>query len=77
MNFIIKLLKSRNSTINVTYDVILVIVNRFIKYTHLILFKKKYTTNQLNFIVLNQMIRYHEIFLKIISDKNKFFTSNY
>ena len=45
MNFIIKLLKSRNSTINVIYDAILVIVNLFIKYAHLISFKKKYMTN--------------------------------
>ena len=77
MNFIIKLLKLRNSITCVKYDLILVIIDCFIKYSHLILFKKKYTTKQLNFIVLNGLIRYNEIFLKIINDKNKLFTSNY
>ena len=77
MNFIIKLSKSRNSTINVIYNTILVIVNRFIKYAHFISIKEKNTIKQLKFIVLNRMIRYHEISLRIMSDKNKFFTSNY
>ena len=41
MNFIIKLLKSKNSTINVIYNAILVIVNRFIKYAHFVSIKEK------------------------------------
>ena len=53
MNFIIKLSKLKNSTINVTYNAILVIVNHFIKYAHFISIKEKNTTKQLKFIVLN------------------------
>ena len=52
MNFIIKLLKSKNLTINVTYDTILIIMNRFIKYAYFISIKKN-TIKQLQFIVLN------------------------
>ena len=77
MNFIIKLSKSKNSTSDAIYDLILVIINRLIKYSHLISFKKEYTTKQLNFVVLNKLIRYHEIFLKITSDRDKLFTFNY
>ena len=53
MNFIIKLSKSRNSTINITYNAIFMIVNRFIKYAHFISIKKENKTKQLKFIVLN------------------------
>ena len=77
MNFDIKLLNSKNSIICIKYDLILVIIDRFIKYAHLISFKEKYTTKQLNFIMLNYLVRYHEIFTKIINDRDKFFISNY
>ena len=77
MNFIINLLILKNLIINVIYDLILVMINYFIKYSHLISFKKIYTLKQLNFIILNQFIRYHEILREITNDKNKFFTFNY
>ena len=64
MNFIIKLSKSKNSFINVKYDLILVIIDRLIKQSHLISFRKKYTIKQLSFVVLNRLIRYHEILKK-------------
>ena len=44
MNFIIKLSRFENLIIDVTYDAILVIIDRLIKYLHVILFKKTYTT---------------------------------
>ena len=77
MNFIIKLLRLKNFIIDVIYESILVMINLFIKYSHLISFKEIYTIKQLIFIVLNQFIRYHEILRKITSDKNKFFIFNY
>ena len=77
MNFIIKLSKSKNLITHVKYDTILVIVDRFIKYSHLISFKKQYTIKQLSFVVLDRLIRYHEISRKVTSDKDKLFTSNY
>ena len=77
MNFIIKLFKFKNSTIDMNYDSILVIIDRLIKYSHIILFKKAFTTKQLNFIVLDQLVRYHEISKNITSNKDKLFTFNY
>ena len=68
MNFIIKLSKSKNSIINVIYDSILVIINRLIKYSHIILFDESYIAKQLRFIVLNKLIRYHDISREIVSD---------
>ena len=77
MNFIIKLLKSRNSATIIKYDSILMIMNKFIKYSHIISFKKKFTAKQLETIILNRFIKYHEISKNIINDKDKFFTFNY
>ena len=77
MNFIIKLLKSKNSTIEKLYDAILIMINRLIKYSHIISFKENSTTKQLKFIMLNKLIRYHEISKDLINDRNKFFTFNY
>ena len=50
------------------YDLILVIIDRFTKYSHLISFKKKNTIKQLRFVMLNRLIRYHEILKEITSD---------
>ena len=58
MNFIIKLSKSRNSTNEKAYDAILVIIDRLIKYCHIIFFKEIYDVKQLKYIVLNWFIRY-------------------
>ena len=77
MNFIIKLFKFKNLTTNMYYDSILVIVDRLIKYLHIISFKETFTTKQLNFIVLDQLIKYHEILKNVTSNKDKFFTFNY
>ena len=77
MNFIIKLLKFKNSIINVIYDSIFVMIDRFIKYSHIISFNEIYIAKQLKFIILNKFIRYHDIPREITNDKNKFFTFNY
>ena len=77
MNFITKLLKFKNSATIIKYDSILMIVNRLIKYSHIISFKKKFTAEQLETIILNRLIRYHEISKNIISDRDKLFTFNY
>ncbi len=77
MNFIIKLLKSTNSIIEDKYNLILVIINKLIKYLYIIACKEKFTTKQLRYIVLNRLIRYHNILKELINDKDKLFTSNY
>ena len=77
MNFIIKLSKSKNSATIIEYDSILMIMNKFIKYSHIIFFKKKFIAKQLETIILNRLIRYHEISRNIINDRDKLFTFNY
>ena len=77
MNFIIKLLESEKLVTKITYDSILIIIDRLIKYLHLISFKESYSADQLEFIVLNRLIRYHDISKEMTSDRDKLFTSNY
>ncbi len=56
INFIIKLLKSTNLAIKNKYNLILIMIDKFIKYLHIITCKKKFTTKQLKYIVLNRLI---------------------
>jgi len=77
MNFIIKLLKLTNLTIEDKYDLILIMIDKLIKYLYVIACKKKFTTKQLKYIVLNQLIRYYDILKELISNRDKLFTSNY
>ncbi len=53
MNFITKLPKSTNLAIGDKYDSILVMINKLIKYSHIIACKDKFTAEQLEYIVLN------------------------
>ena len=77
MNFIIKLLKSTNLAIEDKYNSILIMINKLIKYSHIIACKKKFIAKQLKYIVLNRLIRYHNIFKELTNDKDKLFTFNY
>ncbi len=77
INFIIKLLKLTNLAIKDKYNSILIMINKLIKYLHIIACKKKFIAKQLKYIILNRFIRYHNIFKKLISNKDKLFTSNY
>jgi len=52
-------------------------IDKLIKYLHIIACKEKFTAKQLKYIVLNRLIRYHDILKELISDKDKLFTSNY
>ena len=60
MNFITKLSLSMNSITKKNYDAILIMIDRLIKYSHIAFFKKKYIAEQLEDIVLNKLIKYHE-----------------
>jgi hypothetical protein len=77
MNFIIKLPKSTNPATGDRYDSILIIIDKLIKYSHIIACKEKFIAEQLRYIVLNRLIRYHDILKELISDRDKLFTSNY
>ncbi len=77
MNFIIKLSKLTNLTIKDKYNSILIMINKLIKYSHIIACKEKFIAKQLRYIILNRLIRYHNIFKELTSNKDKLFTSNY
>ena len=71
------MLKSTNLAIENKYNSILVIVNKFIKYLYIIVYKKKFIAKQLKYIILNQFIKYYNIFKRLTSNKDKLFISNY
>ena len=60
-----------------TYDAILVMIDRLIKYCHIIFFKETYNVEQLKYIVMNKLIQYQKISRKLINDRDKLFTFNY
>ncbi len=52
-------------------------IDKLIKYSHIIACREKFIAKQLEYIVLNRLIRYHNILKELTSDKDKLFTSNY
>jgi hypothetical protein len=77
MDFIVKLPPSINPAIRVTYDSIVVIVDKLTKYAIIIPFKETYNASELDWVILNRLIRDHNIPKSITSDRDKLFTSNY
>ena len=77
INFITKLLKFKNLIIKIKYDSIWVIVDYFIKWTHVLSFRKIYIIKKFDLIWQDRMVRNKKYFKKIISDRNKFFISIY
>ena len=77
MDFIIKLLKLKDLTININYDSIIVIVDRLTKYTILILFKKLYIASQIVYILLDKIVRKYRMPKTITLDRDKLFTLNF
>ena len=56
MDFIMKFSELRNLITNIKYDSILVVVNKFIKYAHLISYNKRFTVKQITWMVLDRVI---------------------
>jgi len=77
MNFITKLLTSKNLAWGVKFDSILTIVNRLIKYTMFISFKKTATASVLTYTILQELVSNHELPKEFITDKDKLFTSKF
>ena len=77
IDFITRLPGSTDLATEVKYNAILVIIDRFIKYAKIIPYKKEYTVDQLDYLILNRLIRHHSILKTIISDRDKLFISNY
>jgi len=77
MNFIMKLSPSKNSAWEVWFNSILTIVNRLIKYTMFISFKKTATAPVLVYIILQELISNHRLSKEFIIDRDKLFTSKF
>jgi len=77
MDFIVKLPKSRDAVTNLTYDSILVMVDRLTKYSHFVPCNETITAEQLGCLVLDRLVRYHGVLTTFITDRDKLFTSNY
>ena len=77
MDFITKLPKSKDPVTGITYNLIMVIVDRFTKYLIVVLFKKTHTAEQLGHLLLDRLVRDHGVLITIITDRDKLFTSNY
>ncbi len=64
-------------TNDVKHDIILVIVDRLIKYVYFIPTLETYNVEQLGYLIIDRLVRYYG-FLKIfIIDRDKLFTLNY
>jgi transposase InsO family protein len=77
MDFVTGLPLSKDPVTELTYDAILVIVDRFTKYVLMIPFRRDYTAVQLAHVLKDRLIRHFGIPKSIISDRDKLFTSNY
>jgi len=77
MNFIMKLLTSKDSAWGVKFDSILTIVDRLIKYTMFISFKETATAPVLTYTILQELVNNHELSKEFITDKDKLFTSKF
>ena len=77
MDFITKLPKSKDPITEISYDAIMVIVDKLTKYAHMIPVSETYNAEQLAYILKDRLIRYHGIPYRITSDRDKIFTSNF
>ena len=53
MDFIIKLLKSKDLMTKIFYDLIMIVVDKLIKYFYFVLFKKIFNTEQLGYFFID------------------------
>ena len=77
MNFITDLLKSKNSITRVSYNEILIMINRFLKMIKFISIKSKQTVKQLTYVLIKKLIIIEKISESIVFDRNKLFVSKF
>jgi hypothetical protein len=73
LDFIVKLLLSRDLIIGIKYDFILVIMDRLTKYIYMILYLEASIVKDLAYMFLRIVIANYNILEEMISDKDKFF----
>jgi hypothetical protein len=77
LNFIIKLPPSVKLIIRVVFDSILVVTDRLTKYGYFILYKESSLAEKLAYTFNKHIIGNYGILKKIISDRDKLFTSRF
>lgn len=77
MDFITKLPLSKDPVTQLSYDSVLVMVDRLTKYSHFIPCNETYTAENLGYLVLDRLVRYHGIPTSFVTDRDKLFTSNF
>jgi hypothetical protein len=77
LDFVVKLLLSRDLITGVEYDFILVITDRLIKYIYMILYFEASTAEDLAYIFLRVIVANYSTLEKMISDRDKFFISRF
>jgi hypothetical protein len=73
LDFVVKLLLSRDPIIKIKYDFILVITDRLTKYIYIILYLKASTVEDLAYMFLRVIVVNYSALEEMISDRNKFF----
>ncbi len=77
LNFIVKLSKSKKRVIETTYDFILIITDRLIKYKYFLSYKKATFAEDLTYTFLRMIVANHELSNEIILNRDKLFTSKF
>ena len=77
MDFIIKLLVLKEVITGVTYDLVLVVINRLIKYAYFISYKEGSIAEELIYAFNRNVIANHGILEEIINNRDKLFTSKF
>ena len=77
MNFITNFLKFINSVTQVSYDEILVMMNKFSKKTKFVSVKSKQTIEQLTYVLIKKLIITEKMSEFIVFDRDKLFVSKF
>ena len=77
LDFITRLSKSKDQSIEVSYDIIYTLVNKLTKYAKFIPCKTIINIEQLSTLLLKKVFINYNIFKQIISNKDKLFTSKF
>jgi hypothetical protein len=73
LDFVVKLLLSRDLITGIEYDFILVIMDRLTKYIYIILYLEASIIENLAYVFLRIIITNYSALEKMISDRNKLF----
>jgi hypothetical protein len=77
LNFIIKLPPSKEILTGITYDLILIVTNRLIKYAYFVPYKEGLTVEELIYTFNKNIITNHEILEEVINNRDKLFIFNF